>query len=115
MPTTLTEKMARLPPGRRSRIEAETDRLHREYLTLRQLREARRLTQARLAETLGIRQASVARMERRGDLMISTLRNYVEAMGGRLELTVAFPGRPAVRLRGLGDADEPAPAENPAP
>ena len=108
MAITLSEKLARMAPDRRARIEAEIERLHGEYLTLKQLRQAKRLTQARLAEVLGIRQASVAKMERRGDLMISTLRGYVEAMGGRLDLIVRFPDRPSVYLDGLGDTEEPA-------
>ena len=108
MSTTLEEKMAALAPDRRERIEAETERLHQEYLTLQELRKAKALTQTQLAETLGIRQATVAKMEKRSDLMISTLRRHVEAMGGRLNLVVEFPGRMSVRLGGLGDVEEPA-------
>lgn len=54
-----------------------------------------------------IRQATVAQMEKRGDLMLSTLRSYVEAMGGHLRLVVDFPDRPPVSLEGLGDTEEP--------
>jgi DNA-binding XRE family transcriptional regulator len=110
MGTTLKDKMARLPPERRARIEAEADRLHAEYQTLKDLRKARELTQARLAEALGIRQATVAQLEKRSDLMLSTLRSYIEAMGGRLRLTVEFPDKATVSLEGLGDPDEPRPA-----
>ena len=46
-------------------------------------------------------------MEKRGDLMLSTLRGYVEAMGGTLSLTVAFPDRAPVSLEGFGDTEEP--------
>ena len=109
MGTTLKDKMARLPPERRARIEAEADRLHAEYQTLKDLRKARELTQARLAEALGIRQATVAQFEKRSDLMISTLRSYVEAMGGRLRLTVEFPDKATVSLEGLGEPEEPRP------
>ena len=108
MPTTLKAKIAGLTPERRERIEEETERLHQEYLTLQQLRKAKALTQAQLAETLGIRQATIAKMEKRSDLMISTLRSYVEAMGGRLNLIVEFPGRLPVHLGGLGDVEQPA-------
>ena len=107
MPTTLKAKMAGLAPERRERIEAETERLHQEYLTLQQLRKAKALTQAQLAETLGIRQATIAKMEKRSDLMISTLRSYVEAMGGRLNLVVEFPGHLPVHLAGLSDVEHP--------
>jgi transcriptional regulator with XRE-family HTH domain len=106
MGTTLKEKIARLTPERRARIEAEADRLHAEYQTLKDLRRARELTQAQLADSLGVRQATIAQLEKRSDLMISTLRNYVEAMGGHLRLTVEFPDKTPVALEGLGDADE---------
>lgn len=109
MGTTLKDKMAQLPPARRARIEDEAERLHAEYLTLKELRKAKALTQENMAKTLGIRQATVAQMEKRSDLMLSTLRSYVEAMGGTLCLTVAFPDREPVSLTGLGDVDEPAP------
>ena len=53
-------------------------------------------------------------MEKRGDLMISTLRSYVEAMGGRLDLGVEFPDRVAVHLGGLGDVEEPTSSQDAA-
>lgn len=106
MGKTLQEKMAGLDPDRRARIEAEADRMHAEYLTLQELRKAKELTQVQLAETLGIRQATVAQLEKRSDLMLSTLRSYVEAMGGHLRLVVDFPDRPPVSLEGLGDTEE---------
>lgn len=107
--TTLEEKLNRLPAERRNAIEATADHLHAEYLTLRELRKARDLTQHQLAETLGIRQATVAQMEKRSDLMLSTLRSYVEAMGGRLSLTVEFPDKPPVHLAHLAELDQPSP------
>lgn len=106
MATTLEEKMAGLSPERQGRIKAETERLHEEYLTLQELRKAKALTQAQLAETLGIRQATIAQMEKRSDLMLSTLRSYIEAMGGRLDLVVEFPDRAPVHLNGIGNLEE---------
>jgi transcriptional regulator with XRE-family HTH domain len=108
MARTLKDKLAALPEERRARIEAEADRLQAEYRTLKELRKARELTQVQLAEALGIRQATVAQMEKRSDLLLSTLRGYVEAMGGHLRLIVEFPGKPTISLEGLGDADEPS-------
>lgn len=108
MAKTLKDKLAEVAPDRRARIEAETDQLHQEYLTLKELRRAKEMTQVQLAETLGIKQATVAQMEKRGDLLLSTLRSYVEAMGGRLDLVVEFPDRAPVSLAGLGDAEAPA-------
>ena len=73
---------------------------------------ARALTQVQLARTLGIRQATVAQMERRSDLMISTLRSHIEAMGGKLKMTVEFPDRAPTQIAGLG---EPGDASSEAP
>jgi transcriptional regulator with XRE-family HTH domain len=107
MGKSLNEKMNELPAARRERILAEADRLHAEYLTLQELRKAKKLTQVQLAEVLNIRQATIAQMEKRSDLMLSTLRSYVEAMGGKLSLMVEFPDRAPVSLEGLGDTEEP--------
>ncbi len=106
MVKTLNEKLSELPAARRERILSETDRLHAEYLTLQELRKAMELTQEQLAEMLDIRQATIAQTEKRKDLMISTLRSYVEAMGGKLSLTVEIPGRKSVSLVGFGDTAE---------
>ncbi|VAW11074.1 Antitoxin HigA [hydrothermal vent metagenome] len=113
MGTSLRKKMAQISPERQKRINDEAKKLHAEYLTLQELRKAKALTQVQLAETLGIRQASIAQMEKRTDLMISTVRSYVEAMGGKLKLSVEFPDHVAVSLDGLGDTDEPSPGKAP--
>ena len=60
-------------------------------MTLNQLREARQLTQVNLAEALKINQGAVSMMEKRADMYVSTLRNYIEAMGGELKITAEFP------------------------
>jgi transcriptional regulator with XRE-family HTH domain len=109
MARTLSDKLATLDTARRARVLAEADRLHAEYLTLRELRKARDLTQVQLAETLGIRQATVAKYERQSDLLLSTLTNYVNAMGGSLKLMVEFPGMPPVALDGLAATDASSP------
>lgn len=107
MARRLQDKLAALDPARREAIEAETDRLHTEYLTLQELRKAKEMTQVQLAETLGIQQATVAKYERQSDLLLSTLTSYVQAMGGNLKLMVEFPGKAPVALEGLGDTEEP--------
>ena len=106
MGTTLRKKMSELSPTRRARIEKAADGLHAEYLTLKELRKARDKTQVQIAQSMGIRQASVAQMENQGDLLISTLRSHIEAMGGSLTLMVQFPDREPVTLSGFGDMDE---------
>jgi transcriptional regulator with XRE-family HTH domain len=97
-----------LPPERQAKIAARTAELIAEEMTLRDLRKARELTQARLAELLSIGQDSVSRLEKRSDLLLSTLRSYVEAMGGSLELVATFPDRRPVTIKGLETLrDEP--------
>lgn len=109
MATTLKTMMERLPDGRRQRVMARAEDLIAEELTLRDLRKAHDLTQERMAELLDIGQDSVSRLEQRSDLLLSTLRSYVDAMGGTLELVARFPDRPAVVVSGLtglaSDAD----------
>ncbi len=63
------------------------------------------LTQAQLAESLNIRRVTVAQTEKRSDLLLSTLRNYIEAMGGRLLVTVEFPDPPSVMFKGFSDTE----------
>ena len=108
MSISFDEIMNQFPNDRRNRIIAESKRLEAEYLTLQKLRKAKKLTQAQLAEVLNIRQATVKKKEKRSDLLLSTLRSYVEAMGGKLSLTVEFPDLGTVVLEGLGDTERPS-------
>ena len=104
--TTLREKIDALPEDRRKRVEELADALIAEEMTLRDLRKARNQTQARVAQTLGINQENVSRIEQRSDLLISTLSGYVEAMGGKLHLVAEFPDRPPIALTGIAALDE---------
>ena len=79
-------------------------------LTLRDLRHAQHLTQERMAELLGVEQENVSRIERRADLLLSTLASYVAAIGGKLRLIAEFPNRKPVAVA-LGDLSESAPAK----
>jgi transcriptional regulator with XRE-family HTH domain len=97
-----------LSPARRKKIEARAAQLIAEEMTLQELRHARKLTQVRMAKTLGITQDSVSRLEKRSDLLLSTLRKTVEAMGGSLSLIAEFPDRAPVVLAGIAE-DEPEP------
>ena len=107
MGTTLQEKLASLSPERQARITAETARLQAAYMTLKDLRRGPSdMTQAHLARQLGKSQVTIAQMEKRTDLLLSTLRRYVEAMGGRLDLLVQFPDQDPVILKQLsGETD----------
>jgi transcriptional regulator with XRE-family HTH domain len=74
-----------------------------EEMPLRELRRARKITQVRMARKLGIGQDGVSKLEKRADLMISTLRKTVEAMGGSLSLVAEFPDREPVVLSGIAE------------
>jgi DNA-binding XRE family transcriptional regulator len=106
----LTDVMSTLSDERRARVEARAQELIAEEMTLRDLRKARDLTQARMAELLGIGQDNISRLEGRADMLLSTLRSYVQAMGGDLELVARFPDRPDVSLSGLFGNHKPAAA-----
>jgi DNA-binding XRE family transcriptional regulator len=100
---TLQDKLKNLPDARRRKIETRTNQLIREEMTLRELRKARSLTQAKLARSLHVKQEQVSRIEQRTDLHISTLRHQVEAMGGELIILANFPKGAPVKLVGIGD------------
>src|SRR6266436_5460676 len=97
-----------LSPARRKKVAARAAQLIAEEMTLQELRHARKLTQVRMAKALGIGQDGVSKLEKRADLMISTLRKTVEAMGGSLFLVAEFPDREPVVLSGIAE-EEPAP------
>jgi hypothetical protein len=101
MVASLEDKLAELPGDRRAKVEARAAELIAEEMTLRDLRRALDRTQVALARQLGVKQETVSRLEKRSDMLLSTLREYVEAMGGELDLVAKFPDRPAVRLRAL--------------
>lgn len=92
-----------LPADRQARIEARTDELEREYLTLQELRKKAGLTQAGVSQELGMPQSNVSRLEKGSDMLLSTLRQYVEAIGGKLNLTVELPDTPPIKLDVLSD------------
>jgi DNA-binding XRE family transcriptional regulator len=94
-----------LGSARRKKIEARAAQLLAEEMTLQELRQARRLTQVRMAKALGITQEGVSRLEKRSDLLLSTLRKTVKAMGGNLSLVAEFPDRDPVVLSGIADDD----------
>ena len=84
----LTEGM---PAERRAGIDGQTEALIAEHALLRALRRERKLTQVELAAIMGVRQASISKLENQHDMRLGTLRRYVEALGGELEIRVTFP------------------------
>ena len=108
--TTLTERVDKLPAARRKKVKDRAKALLAEEMSLQELRKARKQTQVRVAQKLGINQQNVSRLEKRSDLLISNLSGYVEAMGGKLSLVVEFPDRPPIALTRIAALGE----ENPA-
>jgi DNA-binding XRE family transcriptional regulator len=96
-----SELVARMPPERRARVERISEEL-REEMDLAQLRTARQLSQAALGEILHVEQPAIAKIEKRTDMYVSTLRRFIEAMGGELEITARFPDH-NVRIKNFSD------------
>ncbi len=107
MARNLEQILAKLPPKRREKVE----RRAAELATLKDLRQAVKRTQQGLASSLGVGQDTVSRLEQRNDMLISTLKRYVEAMGGQLDLVARFPNRPPVIIDRIA---EPVKGRRPA-
>lgn len=95
--------LSELPKEDLNYVEKRSEELYNNYLTLQELRKAKELTQERLAEILNVRQENISRLEKRSDLMLSTLKSYISAMGGDLKLVVDFPGKASIVLKGFED------------
>jgi len=74
-----------------------------ELATLKDLRHAVERTQEELATALGVGQDTISRLEQRSDMLLSTLKRYVEAMGGKLDLVAKFPNRPPVIIEQIAE------------
>ena len=94
----LDEWIASLSPEEQRRVESRAAELIAEEMSLRDLRKAMKRTQVSIAKKLKVRQDGVSKIERRTDMLLSTLRDYVHALGGDLHLVAEFKNRPAVRL-----------------
>jgi len=95
------ELVAKLPADAQQRAEAKARKLIAEY-ALAELREARLMTQTRLAEILGKDQSVVSRIEKRTDMYVSTLAEFIRAMGGELEIRAVFP-EGSVKIKKFGN------------
>jgi predicted transcriptional regulator len=91
MTTGLDDFIAKLPENRREAIKKRSAERIAEEASLRQIREARQRSQVEVARKLHINQAGVSNLERRTDMYLSTLRGFIEAMGGTLEIVARFP------------------------
>jgi hypothetical protein len=103
----LSEVVAALPAKERKAVKARTAELLAEEMSLQQLRKAMKKTQVSIARRLNLQQDGVSKIERRTDLLISTLSSYVDALGGELLLIAQFPDRPPVRVGSIGAIAEP--------
>jgi DNA-binding XRE family transcriptional regulator len=104
MARNFKELQAKMSPERRERVRRRVQQALKE-MALDELRSARQLTQAGLANILGVDQGSISKLEHRTDMYISTLRSYVEAMGGDLQIRAIFPDG-EVQIRQFQDVAE---------
>jgi len=104
---TLEQKLNEINPERQKKIKARTRELIAREMSLRELRHAASKTQKTVARTLNMGQDGVSRLEKRSDLLLSTLRNYVEAVGGSLTLVAQFPDKEPIAIGGLGEIVTP--------
>jgi DNA-binding XRE family transcriptional regulator len=109
MAVNVNDRIRKLSSAQRKKVEDRAAELIAEEMTLRELRKARKLTQVRMAKALGITQDSVSRLEKRSDLLLSTLRKSVQALGGKLSLVAEFSDRAPVVLAGIADDEPPKP------
>lgn len=108
MARKLGDVMAALTPERKMRVQTRA----MELATLKDLRQAAQQTQQDLAAALGVGQDTISRLEQRSDMLLSTLRHYVQSMGGKLNLVAEFPNRPPVVIDHLG-MEKPASLKTP--
>jgi transcriptional regulator with XRE-family HTH domain len=101
------ELIDRMPPARRAEYARNVIKLREQMrideMRLHELRRALKLSQQTLARRLKTGQAQISRLEQRTDLFVSTLRRYVEALGGQLEIVASFPEGATVRIENFSD------------
>ncbi len=103
MARTLDDITAALPEARRARIEARARELQDQVESLSELRRVAGKAQVEIASILKVKQPSVSKIEKQADMYLSTLRSYVEAVGGELDLVVRLPSHAPLRIERLGD------------
>jgi DNA-binding XRE family transcriptional regulator len=105
MPVPLKEVLEALSPKRRASLDRRFKELVNEVESLKELRRLSAKSQAKIAKTLKISQPAVSKIEKQTDMYLSTLRGYVEAIGGELDVIVRLPNRGPVRVRSLEEID----------
>lgn len=90
MAKKFSELRARMSPDSQARAAARAEAMLLE-MQLQELRKARSITQIEVARSMSVEQAAISRLERREDMYVSTLRDYIRALGGELKLVASFP------------------------
>ena len=101
---SFAEIRARMSPEARAEADAEALRLGEE-MDLAEVRHAMKLSQEEIGQVLQIKQGSVAKIEKRADMYVSTLCRFIEAMGGELEIVARFPDH-SVKIKNFADLNE---------
>ena len=101
MANKFSDLRAMMKPEARERAKSKAKEMLAE-MPLNELRQARGLSQKELAEVLHVQQPSIAKMEKRTDMYLSTLRGHIEAMGGELEVVARFPDG-AIKISNFSD------------
>lgn len=90
MAKKFSELRAKMSPEAQARAAARAEAMLVE-MQLQELRKARNVTQVEVAKAMSVEQAAISKLERRDDMYVSTLREYVRALGGELKLVASFP------------------------
>lgn len=106
MPNKFSKLREKMSPARKVRVAARAARLLEE-MPLQELRQARQYSQESLASALETSQSSISKLERRVDVYVSTLRRYIQSMGGELEIIATFPDG-SVRINQFEEISAPA-------
>ena len=102
MPKNINDVMREMSPASQDRIKARAAQLIAEEMTLREMRKVLQLTQEDVARKMGVKQDKISRLEKRKDVLVSTLQSAVRAMGGELVVSARFPKQRTIVLSGLG-------------
>jgi len=106
MAENLKNYIQNLPLSRRRAVKERSSILISEEKTLQELRKASTCSQKQLANILDVNQAAISKLERRTDMYVSTLRSFIEGMGGRLDIIATLPHKPPIRINQFQDLDE---------
>ena len=108
MTTSLDDIVNSLPPERKAKIDSLTEELFEEVATLRETKEKNKILLREVLQPryLGIKQENVSRLERRNNIHLSTLKDYIHALGGKLHLIVEFPNQEPIEIKDCEDIEE---------